>query len=86
MKISRVKSRPTLYIDNLNIGDLFEYEKEIYMKIEQIDTIDHSYPYINAVNLEQGIATTMYNDEIIEPIYEDDYIFEVDCNYQEREL
>ena len=76
MRISRVKSRPTLYFDSLNAGDLFEYEGEIYMKIEEINT---ATSYLNAVWLEQGVTTKIFSDEMIEPIYEDDYIFEVEC-------
>ena len=75
MRISKVKSKPTLYFGQLDIGDLFEYEEEIYMKIEEIKT---TTTYFNAVNLEQGFATKIFTDDAIEPIYEDDYIFEVD--------
>jgi len=76
MKISKIKSKSTLYFDNLNIGDLFEYEGEIFMKIEEIQT---ATTYLNAVNLEQGTAIKIYIDEMIKPIDEDEYIFEVDC-------
>ena len=77
MKISKVKSKPSVYFENLNAGDLFEYEGEIYMKIEEVKT--PSSNYVNAVWLKEGVATKAYVDELIEPIYEDEYIFEIDC-------
>lgn len=76
MKISKVKSKPTLYFDNFNDGDLFEYDGEICMKIEEIKT---TTTFVNAVNLEQGFAIKIFGDDLVEPIHEDDYIFEVDC-------
>ena len=62
----KIPTNQTYPFKSVNIGDLFEYNNNCYMKIETADYTEDSYSIqFNAVNLKNGQLTHFLSDNQI---------------------
>lgn len=60
----RTNKRAVVF-EELSLGDVFEYEDEFFMKIEETK---YQYGVRNAVNIENGALYTFRINELITPL------------------
>ena len=66
MDIIQKKAEFKCRLYELEIGDTFEWNSNIFMKIEKIS--DYCYRSINAVNLTLGCAVNLDPDKFVIPV------------------
>jgi hypothetical protein len=67
-KIMRIEKNPITIFGAVEIGDYFEYKRDLFIRISGVETYNekNELNYINAVNLNKNGELTAfdYNDEI----------------------
>lgn len=66
MEIIQKKAEFKCRLYELKVGDTFEWNNNIYMKIERVS--DYCYRNINAVNLTLGCAVNLDPDKLVIPV------------------
>lgn len=65
MEITDERTGKRVVFEELSLGDVFEYEDEFFMKIEESE---YKYGVRNAVNIEDGALYTFCVNEQVTPL------------------
>ena len=65
MEITDERTGKRVVFEELSLGDVFEYEDEFFMKIEEIG---YQYGVRNAINIENGALYTFCVNEQVTPL------------------
>ena len=72
MKIEN-KIADNIDFEDIGVGDVFRYNKQIYMRIDYLRTtvsVGAIGAYYNAVNLESGALRGFDNYDLVTPLYD----------------
>lgn len=65
MEFKDERTGKSAVFEELSLGDVFEYEDEFFMKIEEVG---YQYGIRNAINIENGALYTFCVNEFVTPL------------------